>query len=94
VAIIAASQPPPVCVSVTQISSRTSVCIEFRNFHFGDKSLSGCSTFKASAWGWTLLTLDLGCFQMQVPNANHNIGEEKLPYLEGGYIPVKDPELI
>ena len=91
--MVSATQPPPVCVKVTQISRRASVCIEFRKFHFGDKSLSGCSTFKASAWGITILTLDLGCFQMQVPDSTQHV-EEELRYHEGGIAPVRDPEPV
>lgn len=87
--MVLAKNPPPICSKVSRIPKSPKVCIEFSNMQANASSLKGCSKAIVRMFGRTILNVDLGCFQINVPNANQHVGEVELPNVDGGEVLVR-----
>lgn len=90
--MVVVRNPPPVCRRLSSFSRNTQVCLEFHGLEFGDKSLKGCARVKVNRRRRTIFQVELGCFQLQVPNANQLVDEMEPPFVEEA--PTRGPELI
>lgn len=71
-----------------------SFCIQFYDLTVNRRFFKVCSKLLVELLLKTVLEVDVGCFQINFPNATQKVGEVELPYLDVPQAPVEGPEPI
>ena len=66
--VVAAKNPPPICLAVPYLKKELSLCLDFYNLDLSNKSISGCLKLEARVAFIVVEKLDLGCFHIPLYN--------------------------